>query len=157
MHVSISMRIAALIEPITDAGWHHIRSHVCVLVCAPARACVFGRTRMRRKAQARSVGVDCVRLGSQAFSSASAFNANIGAWNTASVTSLISVCAAFCRQRATRRAFSAGPRCRCAWRHRRCVCVCVCAHTYRHSLARVSTCLCIAAHRKAGMYVCVCM
>jgi surface protein len=36
-----------------------------------------------------------VWLGSQAFSSASAFNANIGAWNTASVTNLRDVCAAF--------------------------------------------------------------
>jgi surface protein len=34
-----------------------------------------------------------VPLGSQAFSSASAFNADIGAWNTASVTSMASVCA----------------------------------------------------------------
>jgi surface protein len=32
-------------------------------------------------------------VGSQAFTSASAFNANIGAWNTASVTSMTSVCA----------------------------------------------------------------
>jgi hypothetical protein len=33
-------------------------------------------------------------LGSQAFQSASAFNANIGAWNTARVTTLSNVCAA---------------------------------------------------------------
>ncbi len=33
-------------------------------------------------------------LGAQAFESASAFNADIGAWNTASVTSLAGVCAA---------------------------------------------------------------
>jgi hypothetical protein len=33
-------------------------------------------------------------FGAQAFSYASAFNANIGAWNTAAVTSLASVCAA---------------------------------------------------------------
>jgi hypothetical protein len=45
--------------------------------------------------RALSVGVDCVWLGSQAFQSASAFNANIGAWNTARVTSLFYVCAAF--------------------------------------------------------------
>ena len=41
------------------------------------------------------VGVDRVRLGSQAFYDAYAFNANIGAWNIARVTSLDSVCAAF--------------------------------------------------------------
>ena len=33
-------------------------------------------------------------LGAQAFYSASAFNANIGAWNTASVSNLYAVCAA---------------------------------------------------------------
>jgi surface protein len=44
--------------------------------------------------QALSVGVDRVGVGSQAFYLASAFNANIGAWNTASVTTLSAVCAA---------------------------------------------------------------
>ncbi len=39
--------------------------------------------------------VDLRVLGSQAFYRASAFNANIGAWNTAAVTGLTSVCAAF--------------------------------------------------------------
>ena len=38
--------------------------------------------------RARSVGVDRGSLGSQAFYQASAFNADIGAWNTARVTSL---------------------------------------------------------------------
>ncbi len=32
-------------------------------------------------------------VGRQAFNGASAFNANIGAWNTAAVTTLSSVCA----------------------------------------------------------------
>ncbi len=49
---------------------------------------------LRGHMRARSVGVDRGLLGSQAFSSASAFNANIGAWNTASVTTLSYVCAA---------------------------------------------------------------
>ena len=44
--------------------------------------------------RARSAGVDRVRLGAQAFYKASAFNANIGAWNTASVSNMESVCAA---------------------------------------------------------------
>jgi hypothetical protein len=30
---------------------------------------------------------------------------------------------------------------------------CVCAHTYRHSLARASTVVCIAARRKDGIYI----
>jgi surface protein len=54
--------------------------------------------------------VDRGWLGSQAFYSASAFNANIGAWNTASVTTLFYVCAAFGRQCATRRPRSVGLR-----------------------------------------------
>ncbi len=49
--------------------------------------------------RALSVGVDRVRFGAQAFAYASAFNANIGAWNTASVTRLQSVCAAFSARR----------------------------------------------------------
>jgi hypothetical protein len=36
-----------------------------------------------------------VRFGAQAFYGARTFNANIGAWNTASVTTLNNVCAAF--------------------------------------------------------------
>jgi surface protein len=53
--------------------------------------------------RARSVGVDRGWLGSQAFYSASAFNANIGAWNTASVTNMAYVCAAFSAQAARHR------------------------------------------------------
>jgi hypothetical protein len=36
---------------------------------------------------------ESVRLGSQAFKYASGFNANIAAWNTASMTTMASVCA----------------------------------------------------------------
>ena len=43
----------------------------------------------------RYISVILCAVGSQAFQSASAFNANIGAWNTARVTTLESVCAAF--------------------------------------------------------------
>ena len=54
------------------------------------------RTYPRSNVRVLSAGVDdCVRLGSQAFSGAEAFNADIGAWNTASVTTLYDVCAAF--------------------------------------------------------------
>jgi hypothetical protein len=67
-------------------------AHVCARVCA----CGFGRPRIRAEyVRALSVGVDRVWLGSQAFYGASAFNANIGAWNTAGVTTLDLVCAAF--------------------------------------------------------------
>ncbi len=67
----------------------------CVRARARACVCDWAPTNPRRNVPALSVGVDCVRLGSQAFQSASAFNANIGAWNTASVTSLSGVWAAF--------------------------------------------------------------
>ena len=53
------------------------------------------RTFPRPNVRVLSVGVDCVWLGSQAFYVASAFNANIGAWNTARVSDLSRVCAAF--------------------------------------------------------------
>jgi hypothetical protein len=99
-----------------------------------------------------------VRLGSQAFSGASTFNANIGAWNTASVSNMASVCAAFLpaarhrrRPGRTRSGFDAARpvvRCATADAHE-----CVCAHTYRHSLARASTGVCIAARRNDGRYL----
>jgi surface protein len=41
-----------------------------------------------------SVGVDRVWFGSQALQQAFVFNANIGAWNTASVSNMAYVCAA---------------------------------------------------------------
>ncbi len=84
-----------------------------VLPCACARACVcvrarargFGHTRVRTgndhsappPTVASSSAADRrVVVGSQAFAyEAIAFNAAIGAWNTASLTSLAYVCAAF--------------------------------------------------------------
>ncbi len=57
------------------------------IFCAHACACVFIRTRIRAiKCELFPIGVDRVRFGSQAFTSASAFNVDIGAWNTARVT-----------------------------------------------------------------------
>ena len=67
-----------------------------VRACVRARACAIGRPRIRAETCERlPVGVDRGWLGAQAFYSASAFNADIGAWNTASVTTLYEVCAAF--------------------------------------------------------------
>ena len=74
----------------------------CVMVmdrlCAHALAgscCGLGRKpeTQNRASHARRHGPRG-GFGAQAFGSASAFNANIGAWNTASVTSLYQVCAA---------------------------------------------------------------
>jgi hypothetical protein len=71
---------------------------------ARARARAIGRARIRADACERlPAGVDRGWLGAQAFSSAAAFNANIGAWNTASVTTLYQVCAAFSARAARHR------------------------------------------------------
>jgi surface protein len=67
-------------------------------------------------------------FGAQAFESASAFNANIGGWNTASVTDLVYVCAApGPAARTIGGTRSVGLRCGaagCARRHRRCARAC---------------------------------
>jgi hypothetical protein len=75
--------------------------------------------------------VDLRLVGSQAFQSALAFNANIGAWNTASVTDVSIVCAA------------SGPAHICMYMYIYvyvCVCVCVCVR------ACVSVCVCTHTH-----------
>jgi hypothetical protein len=70
-------------------------------VCSPLCLWVLAPTYPRRTVRALFVSVDHVQLRSQVFQLASAFNANISAWNTASVTSLCMVCAASGRRRAT--------------------------------------------------------
>ncbi len=64
-------------------------------VCARARVCVFGRTRVRIAFVHSAPPSTVAFVGSQAFEEASAFNAAIGAWNTASVNSIRDVCAAW--------------------------------------------------------------
>jgi surface protein len=68
---------------------------VCVNACARACVCVWvwAHPYPRRNVRALSVGVDGVWLGSQAFSQATAFNVNIGSWNTASVTAMLATLA----------------------------------------------------------------
>ncbi len=69
--------------------------HTCTLVrpCARARVCVClgARVSAPKTCEPFPSAMDRVRLGSQAFGLASAFNANIGAWNTASVAVLSGV------------------------------------------------------------------
>ncbi len=108
------------------------RSRMC---CARVHACAraIGRAHIRADTRKRipSASTAC---GSQAFRGASAFNANIGAWNTARVTSLSYVCAAF----------SAGRRTTAAGRARRvvdaalaivCAHACMGGHVCRYSCA----------------------
>jgi hypothetical protein len=82
-------------ERIADARPPHTRAHVlrpCVRVCA----CAIWRALIRADTCERvPSAVDRGWCGAQAFSAASAFNADIGAWNTAAVTSVKYVCAAF--------------------------------------------------------------
>jgi hypothetical protein len=63
--------------------------------CVRALVCVRWRARIRANAcEHFPPPPSFAFIGSQAFYSASAFNANIGAWNTARVTMLVNVCAA---------------------------------------------------------------
>jgi hypothetical protein len=101
-------------ERIADAGPPHTRARAasvrarvlrpCARVCcvrarARLRVCDWASPHPRRHVRARSVSVDRGWLGSQAFYSAEAFNANIGAWNTARVTMLDYVCPALSARR----------------------------------------------------------
>jgi hypothetical protein len=82
-------------DRITDACAHRRRAHV-LRACACACGCAVRGPRIRADTcEPLPSGVDCGCVGAQAFRSAWAFNANIDAWNTASVTSLSYVCAAF--------------------------------------------------------------
>ncbi len=61
---------------------------------ARARVCAWARPHRRQRVRALPAAIERRGLGSQVFQSATTFNANIGAWNTASVTGLSFVCAA---------------------------------------------------------------
>ena len=95
VHICIFYTYAYVYTAVRGKHGHAHASHVCV--CARARVRVrFGHRRIRSEPCERlPVGVDRGWLGAQAFYSASAFNANIGAWNTAAVTTFVGVCAAF--------------------------------------------------------------
>jgi hypothetical protein len=87
-------------ERIADARPPHTRAQRAASVRARVRACAIGRPRIRADTCERpGVGVDRMWLGSQALNSASAFNANIGAWNIACVSNMAYVCAAFSARR----------------------------------------------------------
>ncbi len=63
---------------------------MCAGACACGRQCIDAEP-----CEVFPSALECVRLGPQAFQGASAFNANIGAWNTAAVTDLTYVCVPF--------------------------------------------------------------
>ena len=131
---------------------------MCARVCARA----IGRTRIRADTCERlPVGVDRGWFGAQAFLGASMFNANIGAWDTARVTSLQEVCAAFSARAARHRRRDAlgrssvrrGPFCAAAppMRAR----VCLCADVWARACAGAHVRTRIAARTIAGIHVCI--
>ncbi len=77
---------------IAEADMRHVRAQARVR--ARARVCAWARPHPRQRVRALPAAAERRVLGSQAFDSASAFNANIGAWNSARVTDLSRVCAA---------------------------------------------------------------
>jgi hypothetical protein len=133
--VHIHARLATPMNGSADAGPPHTRAHV-LRPCARVCVCDWARARVRVRfgahasapthASALPSASNAGGFGSQAFQAASAFNANIGAWNTASVSNLSYVCAAFPAQAARATAAERarpGRRCgadRCARRRRRC-------------------------------------
>jgi hypothetical protein len=142
-HISMHALYIHLGERNADAGPPHTRANVlrpCARACARAigQICAGTCTRLPSASTAFS-------FGSQAFYSASAFNANIGAWNTAAVSNMQSVCTA---SRPGWRATAggtgwAGHRCgagRCAWRRRRCARACVRADVWARACAVAHKC-----------------
>jgi hypothetical protein len=136
-------------------GRMHPFARVCICDLAPSHP--------RRNVRAPSAGVDLWWLGSQAFGFASAFNANIGAWNTASLSSMQLVCAALSASGrgatagGTHSAGSSmrrGPLCAAAPPMRRARWY---AQTCGHSHARVSTCVGIAVRTQDGLCAYVCL
>jgi surface protein len=142
MHACIYLH-ARLAIPTTGSPMRARPSHAlrpcCVRVSARVRACDWAPTHPRRHMRARLVGVDRGWLGSQAFYSASAFNADIGAWNTASVSTMANVCAAF-SARAARHRGRDGLGGSSARRRRRCALACVCADVWARACADVPLC-----------------
>ncbi len=75
-------------ERINDAYLHHIRA-----TCASISACSGALASAPNRASTLRRRWTACGSVSQAFSGTSAFNANIGAWNTASVSNMAYVCA----------------------------------------------------------------
>jgi hypothetical protein len=128
-----------------------VRARVC--------ACDWAPTHPRQHVRAPSVGMDRGWLGAQTFQMASAFNANIGAWNTAALTVMSYVCAAFPARAARyrRRDALGGSSIR-----RRPVCAAappmrahVFAQSCGHAHAWVPTFAGTAARTKDGCFVCM--
>ncbi len=142
MHVAVSMCLATRTNGSPMRARRTRARTCCVRVRAHVCVCDLGLTHPRGHMRARAFSVDRGWLGAQAFHSAKVFNANIGAWNTARVTTLNQVCAASsARRRATAGGTrSAGVRCgagRCARRRRRCARACVCADVWARACAGV--------------------
>jgi hypothetical protein len=95
-------------ERIAEADMRRIRSQVCV---ARAPVAYVGAPASSQSVRSPHAAFELPLVGSQAFQSALAFNANISAWNTASVTDVSIVCATFGPARAPRWTCSVGLQC----------------------------------------------
>jgi hypothetical protein len=92
IHLSVNVR----------NGQRYVCVHQCAMVmdrlCAhglEGSCCGLGlQPETRNRASLCPSAWTACGFGAQAFNSASAFNANIGAWNTVRVTTLVNVCAA---------------------------------------------------------------
>ncbi len=120
------------------------RAHV-LRACARARAIWRPRIRADTYERVPSAWTAC-GFGAQAFQRASAFNAKIGAWNTASVTSLSYVFAAFparaarqCKRDALGGVVDAARAVVCGG-YRRCALTRVCADVLARACAGVHVC-----------------
>ncbi len=161
MHVSISMRVWLPRRTDRRCGPAARTRPRAASVQACARACAIGQP--RRHVRAPSVGVDRVRLGSQAFRLAFVFNADIGAWTTASVSNMQSVCAAFSAtggappQAGHARRVVLASRAVFARRRRRRACVC--EDVWPHACAGAHVCRyrCAYERRELCRYVSICM
>jgi hypothetical protein len=100
----VRLRRAGVLVGVGVQREHRRVEHRACHHVAPGMRRLFGPGGAHYGGRARP-GFDAARpvvrggFGAQAFSSASAFNANIGAWNTALVTTLGTVCAASSRHR----------------------------------------------------------
>jgi hypothetical protein len=149
-------------ERIADAGPPHTRAHV-LRPCARARACAIGRPRIRADTCERVPSAWTAGGAARQAFYYGAFNANIGAWNTARVTNLYQVCPAFPAQAVRHRGRDLLGRVVDAARaverggDRRCARACVCADAWARACAGVHVCRysCAYERRDTCMYVCI--
>jgi surface protein len=134
---------------------------MCAQHCMRVCVCVWMGARVRTACEHSAPPSTVEFVGLQAFNGSTAFNADISKWNTAAVTYMAQVCAAFgpgVRHHGggARSVFDAA-RPSARRHHRRCRArVGVSLSPDLESFAWMSTSLCIVATRRQAMCVCAC-